>query len=186
MNMDYNTLILIDDIQLNTHQEKKNKRQGDFVLTFMVQLAHRHSSVRVCASEQSFTHVLRKGQTSRSVLKIISGDNSEQAVPQTWQCGQPPACISTGRVVMLDWLAWFRLNWAIRRWWMRVGEQEKRKREAEAEIDSEIEWANEGQRDRCGKMEVEGGQGAREWKSLKPFSVPILLINVNMHLTLNV
>lgn len=23
MNMDYNTLILIDDIQLNTHQEKK-------------------------------------------------------------------------------------------------------------------------------------------------------------------
>lgn len=45
---------------------------------------------------------------------------------------------------------------------MRVGEQEKRKREAEAEIDSEIEWANEGQRDRCGKMEVEGGQGARE------------------------
>lgn len=26
MNMDYNTLILIDDIQLNTHQEKKKKK----------------------------------------------------------------------------------------------------------------------------------------------------------------
>lgn len=45
---------------------------------------------------------------------------------------------------------------------MGVEEQKKRTRKAEAETDSEVEWANEGQHDRCGKMEVEGGQGARE------------------------
>lgn len=70
--MDCNTLILIDDIQLNTHQEKK-LRQDVFLLTFRIQLTHCHSRVQIYASKQSFTHILRKGQTSISVLKSSPG-----------------------------------------------------------------------------------------------------------------